>query len=104
MVCATKVGCLLVCLALTEAARAQTSTDLPKPLPPEVRATWEKAGAVAGWMIQDTTGVSFRAGADPGKAGEVPAFRFEYWPRDKWAKLPAPEQRSDFILAPAKIS
>ena len=49
------------------------------PLPAEIVAAWEKAGARTGWMEPNKLGfLVFRVGRE-GKEGEVPAFQFKVW-------------------------
>jgi hypothetical protein len=71
----TAAACLLVVGAsLVGFGAAPAEPDKPAgPLPAEVVAAWKAAGAQVGWM----KGPVFRAG-DKGKAGEVPAFRFNF--------------------------
>jgi hypothetical protein len=50
-----------------------------RPLPAEIVAAWEKAGAQRGWMTPHMLDVPvFRVGGE-GKDGEVPAFQFMQW-------------------------
>ena len=100
----TRVGCLLVGLVLAGTARGQ---DAPKPLPADVRAAWEKAGAQVGWMSSPAPrsyGVSFRPGTGKGKPGEVPAFRFLRWQAGVLAKVPAPEQAFGIVVSDTKMN
>src|SRR5262249_19196759 len=82
-------GFFLLFLMLAPHASAQPAT---KGLSSEVRDAWEKAGAESGWTGRTWYGLTFRAGAANGEAGELPAFG---WPHGKpgvLAQLPAPQQ------------
>jgi internalin A len=63
----------------------------PEPLPADVVAAWQKAGAVPGWLgVDDKRGIlEFRRGA-AGKAGEVAAFSLRDWEPGVLGKLPPP--------------
>ena len=63
---------------------------LPKPLPPEVVAAWEKAGATVRWLRFKAGGALVFVTGEPAKAGDLPAFRFDRWTDVQGAKLPDP--------------
>jgi hypothetical protein len=58
---------------LAGTAWGQQPGDIPKPLAADVRAGWEKAGAVTGRMDLHCVSM-FRAGKEPERPGQVPAF------------------------------
>ncbi len=65
-----------------------------KPLPAEVVAAWEKAGATTGWMsMSESCFLSFESGGE-GKAGQVPAFLFRAWREGLVSQLPSPLSRA----------
>ncbi|MBI1832320.1 MAG: hypothetical protein HYR84_12830 [Planctomycetes bacterium] len=72
----------------------------PRPLSPQVRAEWEKAGFEVGWMARDDggSGFSFRPAKDAAKPGELLAFRCNPWRPGALAKLQPPGQAFGFYL------
>jgi internalin A len=83
------VAAVLGCWA---AACQAAESKKPEPLPAEVVAAWEKAGAKTGWMGPDNIGrIAFHAGGE-GKEGEAPAFAFKEWREGTLSKLTPPEK------------
>src|SRR5262245_50092143 len=94
---------VLVAVALG-AGPGRVGGQEPKPLPAEVTAAWEKAGAKAGWLGRIKLGHPvFRATA-AGKEGEVPAFQFREWRDGAIAKLPQPGAPFGLYLAYAPVT
>jgi hypothetical protein len=102
----TAVGWLVLTLASAGTAWGQPTAERPEPLSAEVRAAWERAGAVVGWMGREEAGLNFRAGAGEGKVGELPAFSFEWghWHAGVIPRLPAPRQRFGLDLGGARVT
>jgi Leucine-rich repeat (LRR) protein len=75
-----------------------------KPLPAEVRAAWEKAGAEAGWMAPYPFGWGFRTGSGEGEADEIPPFHWRRWQAGMVAKLPAPDVRFGLYLNGTQVT
>jgi Trypsin-like peptidase domain/Leucine rich repeat/Leucine Rich repeat len=62
----------------------------PSPLPAEIVAAWQKAGAEVGWLgVNHLGSLEFRVGGK-GKEGEAPAFRFAEW-KGGLSELPRPQ-------------
>src|SRR6516225_6775555 len=90
---ARKAICRLLLFLLALAFGTPVSAQQPKyPLPADVVAAWEKAGAHVGWMKwrDEREDFAFRQGTDAGQPGEVPAFRLRLIPPGKLASLPSP--------------
>ena len=100
----TGVGWIVLTLASAGTASGQPTAERSGPLPAAVRAAWERAGAVVGWMDREETGLNFRAGE--GKVGELPAFSFEWgqWQAGVIARLPAPRQGFGLDLGGARVT
>ena len=59
------------------------------PLPEEVVKTWEKAGAVVGWMGQNWEGNLDFIAVDPKPKNPIPTFLFTTWVGGKISDRPA---------------
>src|SRR5205085_2111936 len=81
----------VLALGLLSPRTARGQEPAPKPLPADVVAAWEKAGATTGWMHTRQNDPFFHAG---GKSfpGDVPAFHFKALPPGELPKLPPPSQ------------
>jgi hypothetical protein len=80
---------------------------LPPPFPPKIAAAWIKEGAEVGWMRRTPTDRAEVWAFLPetgGKAGDLPAFRFERWPVGRVAKLPAPASAFGLCVHLTKIT
>src|SRR4051812_10848682 len=76
----------------------------PDPLPADVVAAWEKAGAETGWMVLHECGfIEFRAGG-AGKEGELPAFSITAWREGILNRLPPPGQPFGLDIFNATVS
>jgi hypothetical protein len=74
---------VVVCLACLGSGPA-LGQKKPKPLPAEVVAAWQKAGAEVGWLGPDEDGeLRFRVGSTPAVPRSPPALRF---PTDLFAR------------------
>ena len=91
---------LLLLAGGADSALAQPApkSESPKPLPKEIVAAWQKAGARPGWLgtsgpggtgLKATGFLAFEEKAT-GLTGTVPAFRFDVWKDGVVAKLPVP--------------
>jgi len=83
---------LLASCGLSDAAGQQLPRGRPQPLPKNVVAAWEKAGAIVGWVHEDEFG---RDGyefvvAEKGVAGDLPAFWGGFRGDGVLGKLPPP--------------
>src|ERR1700722_17083679 len=86
------------------AAGAPAPHQPPEPLPADVVAAWEKAGAETGGMAPTPYGfMAFRAGGE-GKEGEAPAFRFKEWRGGMLSELPPPGQAFGLDLGFTKVT
>src|SRR5262245_48105995 len=75
--------------------------DPPRPLPDAIVKAWNDAGATAGWMKVEETGIlSF---VEEPEAGALPAFRFEKWKDGVLAKLPLPKTPFGLYLAKTNV-
>jgi hypothetical protein len=64
----------------------------PDPLPESILSEWRKAGFQSGWFSKDERGY-LHFGAGSPKAGDVPGFTIETWPKGGLvAKLTPPPQ------------
>src|SRR5262245_24934663 len=85
---------VLLCGGLSaHAAPVPKATD-PQPAPPlprELIAEWEKAGAKAGWIGLNVDGWISFSEKQAAVTGAVPAFQFANWDEVALAKLRAPE-------------
>lgn len=70
-------------------ASAAQEQKAVSPLPADIVAAWEKAGAWAVWMSPNDGGLAFRIAAD-GKQEEVPGFAFLEWKPGVVGRLPQP--------------
>jgi hypothetical protein len=97
----------IVAVGVTQLMLAGAQSDVPRPLPADIVAPWREAGAEVGWMRPNPTD---RRGVCPffpeaeGKAGDLPAFRFERWPAGRVAKLPAPGSAFGLCVRGTKIT
>src|SRR5262245_17660768 len=83
---------LLASCGLSEAPGQQLPRGRPQPLPKNVVAAWEKAGAIVGWVHEDEFG---RDGyefvvVEKGVAGDLPAFWGGFQVAGVVKKLPPP--------------
>jgi hypothetical protein len=91
---------LLLAAPLAFAAKPDDK-DLPKPLPEKVVKAWKDAGAVAGWMKVDESGLlKF---IEKPEAGAIPAFRFAKWKDGVVPKLPVPESSFGIDLSKTDV-
>ena len=65
--------------------------EIPKPLPKDVVAAWEKAGAEAGWFSSWYAGPTFAAAKQSPRPGQIAGFRVKKWQDGMLKDLPAPE-------------
>src|SRR5438105_15403099 len=66
--------------------------EVPKPLPKDIVAAWEKTGAEAAWCQAGRHGfLSFHSAKAPAQAGWLPAFRFPDWKEGMLKCSPEPE-------------
>src|SRR5438093_5981962 len=103
MTVTTRTVCSLLGLMLAAPAAGQPAGDRPQPLSAQVRAAWEKAGAIVGWMGRDGFALTIRPGTGEGKAGEMPAFTFPDGQGDMVATLPVPERAFGVNLSYTKL-
>jgi hypothetical protein len=88
------IALVVVCLGCLGSGPA-LGQEKTKPLPAEIVAAWQKAGAEVGWMGPTQFGLlDFRPG-DGGKVGEVATFRIVPWQPGVLGGLPQPEQPLD---------
>jgi hypothetical protein len=83
---------LLASHGLGDAAGQQLPSGRPQPLPANVVAAWEKAGAIVGWVHEDEfgrNGYEFVV-AEKGVAGDLPAFWGGFTVDGVLGKLPPP--------------
>src|SRR5271170_3588363 len=72
--------------------------DSPQPLPANIVAAWEKAGAQFFWMASS----GLRDPDANGQSGDIPAFYFRQWPAD-FSQLPQPDQSFGILSGGIKI-
>src|SRR5262245_37902199 len=84
------LGVLLLLAGAVAAGEGQLKQDPPQPLPKELVAAWQKAGAKPGFMWLDSTGFLHFEEQPTGLAGAVPAFQFSGWKNGVVARLPVP--------------
>src|SRR5262245_19405938 len=79
--------------------------EVPKPLPKEIVAAWEKVGAKAGWSEVDKYGRSvFHPAETPPQAGWLPVFVIVYWKEGVLEELPAPDTAFELHLDSRKYN
>lgn len=82
-------------------AEQPDSKAIPKPLPEKIVKAWKEAGAVAGWMkVQDSGVLAFSEKPEP---GAIPAFRFTKWKDGVVPKLPTPDAPFGIDLAKTDV-
>src|SRR6516165_7999777 len=70
---------------------ARGQEKLSQPLPKNIVAAWEKAGAKTAWIGSLRQNTFFNFAKEP-KAGEIPVLFFEKWQPGQLEKLPVPAQ------------
>src|SRR5947208_3268188 len=90
--------------AVPAAAGQLPKQDPPQPLPKEIVAAWQKAGAVPGWMGLNSGGFLAFEGEATGLADAVPAFRIGAWKDGVVAKLPVPAAPFGLYLGNTKVT
>lgn len=86
--------------------------EIPKPLPKEVAAAWEKAGARAGWIAVTNWGFEYRGNGgvplhpvnQPPQAGWVPGFQIGKWKEGMLKGLPVPATAFALDLSASEIT
>ena len=86
------------------AALGQGPKAPPAALPPGLVAAWQKAGAKVGWLRVEAPVFDKILFNKAGKAGDVPAFRFDPWKDGVVAKLPPPAVPFGLDLAGTQVT
>lgn len=84
----------LLAVSVSPLLADEPKKEIPKPLPKEVVAAWEKAGAEVGWMYAEPFGsLHFRSMKTQPKVDWVPAFQIQprVWKEGILKGLPLPE-------------
>src|SRR5258708_7970559 len=102
--CAAWVMALAVSLGEAVPVVPQKEDHPTSPLPAEIVAGWQKAGALAGWLeltrdgdiigdtLRDREAHDVLRFGEQGKDGEVPTFRFKEWRPGVLRRLPLPQR------------
>src|SRR5262249_32753790 len=101
---AVAVLALLASGGLAGAADPPARKDPPRPLPEDLVAAWEKAGAPVGWLrVEAGDEIGWRP-AKEGRAGDLPAVWVVTWKAGGLAKLPAPATAVGLSLGDGKVT
>jgi hypothetical protein len=80
-------------------------TEAPKPLPKEVVAAWEKAGAEVGWgEVSEQGFVVFHPANQPAQAGWLPVCKMRGWRAGVLKELAQPETPFGLYLSHTTIT
>lgn len=86
-------------------AQPEPKSDPPQPLPREIVAAWQKAGAVPGFMGLTSDGYLAYQEKATGLAGAIPAFQFiTAWKDGVVTKLPVPEAAFGLHLTGTQVT
>src|ERR1043166_7151106 len=100
-----RVTLALALAAIGRCGWSMAQEHAPKPLPAEVVAAWEKAGAEFGWMQINEIGQRvYRGALYPGRPGELAAFRMMQWKPGVVGQLPAPAQSFGLVLGSTPLT
>jgi hypothetical protein len=95
------MGAITVLCLPGSTARTEELKDT-KPLPDKITKAWKDAGATAGWMKMEETGLlTF---VEKPETGAIPAFRFQTWKDGVVTKLPAPDAPFGLYLSKTEIT